>query len=550
MSDNYLGNPLLKSTNVRVNYTAEQLQEYMRCAEDPVYFMEKYIKVVNLDHGLVDFKLYGFQQRIVETIHKNRFTICKIPRQSGKSITVTSYLLHYCLFNPNVRVAILANKGTTAKELLDRFKTSYENLPRWLQQGIVEWNKFSVQLENGSRIISAATSSSAVRGGSYNCIVLDEYAYVPNGVAEEFFSSVYPTISSGTSTKAILISTPKGLNHFYKTWTNAVNGKNGYVPIEAHWYDVPGRDEKFKRETIANTSEAQWRVEYLCDFVGSENTLIAPSKIANLVFGVPTSSTPDGLDIYETPKKGNIYAICIDTSRGEEQDYHAFSVIDCTNTPYRQVAKFRNNTISYQVFPHMIKKVGEMYNEALALFELNDLGQAVAEILHEELEYGNILSVTNRGKRGQKADGGFGSGKVQWGVRMSYQIKKIGCSLLKDMIEGDKLIIQDFDTISEFSTFVSRGASYEANEGYNDDLVSTLVLFGWLTTQSYFKDYTNSDIRKKIYEEQIRKIEEQIVPFGFFNDGADTEDSDENRRIFDDRSTNQRESDEMDLWKD
>jgi hypothetical protein len=548
MSENYLGNPLLKNTNVRVNYTAEQLQEYVHCAEDPVYFMEKYIKVVNLDHGLVDFKLYPFQRRIVETIHKNRFTICKIPRQSGKSITVTSYLLHYCIFNSNVRVAILANKGTTAKELLDRFKTSYENLPRWLQQGVVEWNKFSVQLENGSKIISAATSSSAVRGGSYNIIVLDEYAYVPNGVAEEFFSSVYPTISSGTSTKAILISTPKGLNHFYKTWTNAQHGKNGYVPVEANWYDVPGRDEKFKQETIANTSEAQWRTEYECDFVGSENTLIVPSKIANMVFGVPISTTAEGLDVYEPPKKGNIYAICVDTARGDEQDYHAMSVIDCTKMPYRQVAKFKNNTLSYQVLPHYIKKVGDMYNEALVLFEINDLGQAVAEVLHEELEYGNILSVSHRGKRGQKADGGFGSGKVQMGVRMSYQIKKMGCSILKDMIENDKLVIQDFDTISEFSTFVSRGPGYEANEGYNDDLISTLVLFGWLTTQSYFKDYTNSDVRQRIYEEQIRKIEEQVLPFGFLNDGMDADD--DNSIIFDDRNERQRRQDDMNLWKD
>jgi hypothetical protein len=548
VSDNYLGNPLLKSTNVQVKYTAEQVQEYVKCADDPVYFMEKYIKVVNLDKGLVPFELYPFQKRIVNTIHNNRFTICKIPRQSGKSITVTSYLLHYCLFNPNVRVAILANKGTTAKELLDRFKTSYENLPRWLQQGVVEWNKFSVQLENGSKIISAATSSSAVRGGSYNVIVLDEYAYVPNGVAEEFFSSVYPTISSGNNTKAILISTPKGLNHFYKTWTNAQNGKNGYVPIEAKWYDVPGRDDKFKEQTIANTSEAQWRTEFECDFVGSENTLIVPSKIANMVFGVPINTTAEGLDVYEAPKKGNIYAICVDTSRGDEQDYHAMSVIDCTKMPYRQVAKFKNNTLSYQVFPHYIKKVGDMYNEALVLFEINDLGQAVAEVLHEELEYGNILSVSNRGKRGQKADGGFGSGKVQMGVRMSYQIKKMGCTILKDMIENDKLIIQDFDTISEFSTFVARGAGYEANEGYNDDLISTLVLFGWLTTQSYFKDYTNSDVRQRIYEEQIRKIEEQVMPFGFFSDGMDSDNED--LEIFNENKNFNKKTNASETWDD
>jgi len=285
-----------------------------------------------------------------------------------------------------------------------------------------------------------------------------------------------------------------------------------------------------------------------CDFVGSENTLIVPSKIANMVFGVPISTTAEGLDVYEPPKKGNIYAICVDTARGDEQDHHAMSVIDCTKMPYRQVAKFKNNTLSYQVLPHHIKKVGDMYNEALVLFEINDLGQAVAEVLHEELEYGNILSVSHRGKRGQKADGGFGSGKVQMGVRMSYQIKKMGCSILKDMIENDKLVIQDFDTISEFSTFVSRGPGYEANEGYNDDLISTLVLFGWLTTQSYFKDYTNSDVRQRIYEEQIRKIEEQVLPFGFLNDGMDADD--DNSIIFDDRNERQRRQDDMNLWKD
>lgn len=544
-NENYLGNPLLKGTNVQVNYTQEQVEEYLKCAEDPVYFIEKYIKVVNLDHGLVDFNLYPFQKRIVETVHKNRFTICKIPRQSGKSITVTSYLLHYCLFNPNVRVAILANKGNTAKELLDRFKTSYENLPRWLQQGIVEWNKFSVQLENGSKIISAATSSSAVRGGSFNIIVLDEFAYVPTNFAEDFFSSVYPTISSGKNTKCIIISTPKGLNHFYKTWVGAVGNKNSYVPVEANWYDVPGRDAKFKQETIANTSEAQWNVEYECQFLGSDNTLISPSKIANMVFGVPVNSTKEGMDIYEYPQKDHIYSICVDTSRGDNLDYHAFVVIDCTQMPYRQVAKFRNNTISYQLFPHYIKKAGDMYNEALVLLEINDLGQVVADILHEELEYGNILAVSNRVKKGQKADGGFGSGKAQMGVRMSGTVKKIGCGSLKDMIENDRLIIQDFETISEFSTYVSNGTSYEATEGYNDDLISCLVMFGWKSTQTYFKDFTNTDVRKKIYEEQIKKIEEEISPFGFSSIEDDIEDPAENRMIFDERTTLEKRMEEF-----
>jgi hypothetical protein len=327
------------------------------------------------------------------------------------------------------------------------------------------------------------------------------------------------------------------LNHFYKVWVGAVSKKNGYVPIEANWYDVPGRDAKFKAETIANTSEQQWNVEYECEFLGSDNTLVSPSKISNMVFGTPINSTKEGFDIYEEPQKDHIYSICVDTSRGDGLDYHAFSVIDCTSLPYRQVAKFRNNTISYQLFPHYIKKAGDMYNEALILFEINDLGQVVADILHEELEYGNLLWVSNRLKKGQKADGGFGSGKVQQGVRMSGTVKKIGCGALKDLIENDRLMVQDFDTISEFSTYVSNGTTFEASEGYNDDLVSSLVLFGWMSTQPYYKDYTNTDVRKKLYAEQIKKIEEEIMPFGFSSTEDDTDDPEENKRIFDDRST-------------
>lgn len=327
---------------------------------------------------------------------------------------------------------------------------------------------------------------------------------------------------------------------------DSISGKINIIDIK-----IDQKDYNFFDIVGVSTNEYYTNnvLSHNCDFVGSENTLIVPSKIANLVFGVPINTTAEGLDIYEAPQKGNIYAVCVDTSRGDEQDYHAMSVIDCTKMPYRQVAKFRNNTLSYQVFPHYIKKVGDMYNEALVLFEINDLGQAVAEVLHEELEYGNILSVSHRGKRGQKADGGFGSGKVQMGVRMSYQIKKIGCSILKDMIENDKLVIQDFETISEFSTYVARGAGYEANEGYNDDLISTLVLFGWLTTQSYFKDYTNSDVRQRIYEEQIRKIEEQVMPFGFYNQEDDDLAADA-AMLADERDLRQRKNDENELWND
>jgi hypothetical protein len=531
----YLGNPLLKAVNVKMEYTPEQAEEYIKCANDPEYFIEKYIKVVSLDEGLSEFKMYPFQKEIVKSFHNNRFTICKIPRQSGKSTTVSSYILHYVIFNPNVRVGILANKGNTAKELLDRLKTSYENLPKWLQQGVAEWNKFSILLENGSKIISAATSSSAVRGGSYNILILDEFAYVPNNVAEEFFSSVYPTITSGKTTKLMIISTPKGMNHFFKIWQDAIQGRNGYKPIEAHWYDVPGRDAKFKRDTIANTSEQQWRVEFECDFVGSENTLLSAQKLASMAFLNPLVSLSDGFDVYEHPVPGKIYTICVDTSHGVEMDYHAFTVIDCSQMPYRIVAKFRNNAMSPQVYPAYIKKIATSYNEAYVLFELNDIGASVANMLHDELEYGNFIHITNRGKKGQSADGGFGgAGKVTNGVNMSYAIKKLGCTLLKEMIESDKLLIQDFHIISELSTFCAHKSSFEATEGYKDDLVMTLVQFAWLTTQSFFKDYTNTDVRRRLYEEKLRLIEDNVMPFGFVADGGPEEDGSEEFQSGDD----------------
>jgi len=519
-NDHYLGNPLIKAANTPVEFTPEQIEEYMKCANDPVYFIENYIKIVHVDRGLIPFEMYPFQENIVRTIHDNRFTICKLPRQSGKSTTMISYLLHHVLFNQDKKVAILANKLTTARELLQRLKKSYENLPKWLQQGIVEWNKLSIHLENGSKVIASSTSSSAVRGDTYSIILLDEFAFVPNNIAEDFFNSVYPTISSGKSTKVVVVSTPKGMNMFYKMWKNAEKDKNSYVPIEVHWNEIPGRDQKFKEETIRNTSERQWMQEFECTFLGSEDTLISSAKLATMVFDDPIKSSMEGLDIFEEPKKDRLYIMCIDTCRAQGADYHAFTVVDVTEMPYKVVAKFRNNEMPVLVYPTMIQKIGNYYNEAHVLVEINDVGSEVADILYQEMEYENVLLVSNRGKKGQKVDGGFGeSGKVQYGVRTSYQIKKLGCSILKEMIEQDKLLIPDLDIISEFSTFISKGISYEASEGYHDDLVDTLVLFSWLTTQSYFREIIDIDTRKRLYEKRIHDLEQSLSPFGFIEDG-------------------------------
>ena len=524
-SNKYLGNANLKSAGVNINFSPEQIEEYMKCANDPLYFISNYVKIVSLDKGLVPFEPYDFQEEMIESVHKNRFVIMKCPRQSGKSTTMVSYLLHYILFNQNMSVAILANKLSTARELLGRLKLAYEYLPMWLQQGVVEWNKGSIVLENGSKALAAATSSSAVRGGSYNCIMLDEFAYVPQNVAEEFFSSVYPTITSGKDTKVIIVSTPKGLNMFYRLWVNATKkpgeeGKNEYFALDVHWRDVPGRDEEWKKQTIANTSVEQFRTEFETEFLGSMHTLVAPEKLKCLVYRTPEFINNEGLRIYQRPIPDHKYIMVVDTARGQGQDYHAFSVVDVSCIPYRVVATFRNNMLAPMLYPNAIYPIARQYNNAYTLVEINDIGGQVADILHDELEYDNIIYVSMQGRKGQVVNGGFGAkGSSINGVKTSTAVKRIGCSILKNLIEDTKLIVEDFNTVDELTTFVAKGDSFEAEDNHHDDLAMTLVLFSWLTTQSYFKSITGSDIRKDLYEEQIKNLEEEMTPFGFVDDG-------------------------------
>ena len=520
MSDNqvYLNNPLLKKANVPVEWTQENILEYQRCMESPLYFIENYIKIVSLDHGLVPFTMFPFQKEMVGTFHGERFSICKLPRQSGKTTTIVAYILHYILFNDNMNVAILANKAATARDILGRLQLAYENLPKWLQQGVMSWNKGSLDLENGSRVVASSTSSSAVRGGSYNMIFLDEFAFVPNNVAEDFFSSVYPTISSGKSTKVIIVSTPNGMNLFYKLWNDAEHKRNSYVPIEVHWSEVPGRDEKWKDETIKNTSPEQFAREFECEFLGSVNTLIHPSKIKSMSFVDPMKSNA-GLDVYKNPVQERTYALIADVARGTQNDYSAFIVFDVTEYPYTIVAKYRNNEIKPMLFPTVIHKVAQSYNEAFVLVEVNDIGEQVANTLQFDLEYDNLMMASMRGRAGQVLGGGFSGGRAQLGVRTTKAVKKIGCSNLRTLIDADKLIIQDYDLIKELSTFVQHGSSFQAEDGSNDDLVMCCVLFSWMTDQAYFKELSDSDIRARLLSEQRSQLESDLLPFGFFDNG-------------------------------
>ncbi|CAR63310.1 DNA terminase packaging enzyme large subunit [Synechococcus phage S-RSM4] len=517
-NDVYLGNPNLKKAGTPIQFTKKQIDEWIKCKNDPIYFAMNYIQIISLDEGLVPFKMYDFQKEILRDFHENRFNIAKLPRQTGKSTTVVAYLLYYAIFYDSVNIGILANKASTARELLGRLQLAYENLPKWMQHGILVWNKGNVELENGSKILAASTSASAVRGMSFNILFLDEFAFVPNHVAEQFFASVYPTITSGKSTKVIIISTPNGMNHFYKMWEDARRGKNDYVTNEVHWSQVPGRDAKWKEETIKNTSPRQFAQEFECDFLGSADTLISPAKLQNIPFHDPIQSNA-GLDVYERVQKDHEYIITVDVARGIGGDYSAFIVFDITTMPYKIVAKYRNNEIKPVLFPSVIFQVCKEYNNPYVLVEVNDIGDSIAATLNYDLEYPNVLMCAMRGRAGQIVGQGFSGNKTQLGVKMSVTVKKIGCANLKAIIEEDKLLFNDFQIFQELTTFVQKKQAWEADEGYHDDLVMCMVLFAWLVMQEYFKEMTDQDIRRRIYEEQRNQIEQDMAPFGFIDDG-------------------------------
>ncbi|MDP6585692.1 MAG: terminase family protein [Anaerolineales bacterium] len=519
MVETYKGNPNLKSALVRQEFTQEQVKDFIKCSQDPIYFIEKYVNIVSIDEGLIPFNMYPFQQEIVKTFHEERFTICKLPRQSGKSTVVLSYLIHYIIFNDNVNVAILANKAATARDLLSRLQMAYEHLPSWLQMGVMNWNKGSLELENGSKILAASTSASTIRGGSYNIIFLDEFAFIPSNIAEAFFSSVYPTISSGQKSKVMIISTPHGMNMFYKMWTEAENGTNEFKPIEVHWSEVPGRDEAWKEQTIKNTSEQQFLQEFECSFLGSVDTLISPTKIQTIPHIDPMERSA-GFDVWERPKKENQYCITVDVARGSSNDYSAFVVVDITTIPYRVVAKYRSNEIKPLIFPDIIYRAAKTYNDAHILVEINDIGGQVADALHHDMAYENIIQSQVKGRLGQIVSSGFGDGESDLGIRTTKSLKRIGCSTLKQLIEGDKLHIPDFDIVVEMSTFIQKGQSFEAEDGGTDDLMMCLVFFAWLTDQQYFKELTDDDIRKQLFDSQKDVIEADMAPFGFIDDGV------------------------------
>lgn len=520
MSDGYLGNQHLKKTGVPIEWTPELIQEYARCASDPVYFAKKYIKIVHVDRGLVPFEMYPYQEKIAREITEHRRVAVLTARQSGKTTTATAIILHYILFNEFKTVAILANKGDSAREVLSRIQLAYEALPKWLQQGILEWNKGSIELENGCKIYAGTTSSSAIRGKSISFLYLDEVAFIEG--YDDFFASVYPTISSGESTKLLMTSTPNGLNHYYKTCQGAKEGTNGYRYVEVMWYDVPGRDEKWKQETLEALDHdfEKFKQEYECEFLGSSGTLISGERLKSLWSPQPLVKH-ESIKQYVAPKEGHTYVLIADVSRGKGLDYSAFSIVDVTQMPYVQVCTYRDNAIGPADYASVIHRFAKFYNEAHVLIEVNDIGGQVSDTLFFEFGYENMLFTEHGGRAGKRLSGGF-SKNVDRGIRTSKSVKAVGCSILKLLVEQQQLIVNDFDTIEELKHFSKKGTSFEAESGWHDDMVMTLVLFSWLSDQNYFKDITDINTLMALRELTEDQVDSDLLPFGFIADGSDT----------------------------
>jgi hypothetical protein len=515
----YNGNPLIKRERVEVQWTKELVEEYIKCSEDPIYFVETYMKIINVDDGLVPFKLYDYQKDILLSLKNQRKVILATARQIGKSTTTCAFILWYILFNQDKTVALLANKGETAREILGKIQLAYQHLPKWLQHGVLEWNKGSFELENNSRVIAAATSSDSIRGYAINMLFVDECAFIDHW--EEFWASTMPTISSGKTTKIVLVSTPKGLNHFYKLWSHAIEGKNDFHPIKVMWYDVPGRDETWKQSILAALAYdyEQFEQENEVQFLGSSGTLISSWKLKELTDKIPLLQK-NGVYQYEKPIKGHIYCMSADTSRGKGLDYSAFQLIDITSLPYKQVLVYRDNFITPIDYADIMYQTAKMYNDATMLIEINDIGQQVADYIFYEYEYEHVISTVNAGRLGKKVSGGF-SPNTDRGIRTTKNVKSIGCSIAKLLIEQNQLIVNDWNTINELSTFSKKGVSFEAEEGCHDDLVMALVLFGWLTDQSYFKELNNLDTLSKLRDKTDEQIMQDMIPFGIISDGRE-----------------------------
>lgn len=511
----YLGNSNLRRSGTKHHWTQDQVKEWFRCKADPIYFIENYVHIITIDHGLQLMELYDFQKEMVHRFHKHLRNVCVLGRQSGKSTTFAAFCCWYIIFHKAKTAAILAHKASTAQEILSRVQLAYEHIPKWMQQGIKEWNKRSFKLENESEVLAAATDSGSLRGFTVNLLFMDEVAHIPTNLYEDFFRSVYPTISSGKTSRVIMVSTPSGLNHFYDIVEKARRQRSQYVLSEYDWTAVPGRDQEWKENMIAETSEKDFRQEHEVKFLGSSFTLLDGPTLTRLSEQLADVKPvelkySDRFKVYEKPDKERTYFLIADPGEGVERDYSAINVIDITEYPFQQVATFRCNKTSELLFAPIIESIARYYNEALVMVESNK-GGVVLHSLNFEFEYENLIHYTPQSARGSRRKDSAGISK-KMGIECTKLVKRIGCSRLKEMIEGRHFNIQCKDTLEEFFHFIENKNSYEAEQGHHDDLVMGLVLFAFYANTNEFTEYQRRSFSKEYMQRHIDNIQDELLP--------------------------------------
>jgi len=516
----YKGNPLLRSRGEKIDYTPEMLNEYIKCKEDIIYFAENYFYIVNIDLGKIKIPLYKYQKKMLKAMKTpqryrgelKRHCIVLSSRQVGKSVVSRIFLLHSILFNKDKTYAILANKEKTALKLLKELKDAYAMLPLWLQQGVVDggWNKQSIEFENGIRVISSSTSSSAIRSESIALVFLDEFAFVPDNIANEFMSSVYPTISSGKTSRIIIVSTPKGLNAFHDIWKDAIDGNNNYYPIKVNWWEVPGRDKKFKEQTIKDLPGGlvQWSQEYACQFLGSSSTLIESDILETTETIDPIALKWSGaLQIFEEPIAGGSYVLGIDTAKGVGNDSSVIQVLKVVNDrKIIQVATYRNNLISPYDYGSVCLAIGQYYNNAYMMVESNAEGGEVLNVLWYDFEYENICNCDKKGL----------------GIRSTRTSKLNANMLLKEYMDKGWLKINNKHTIYELSRYVEvRPNIFKSEtETAHDDEVTSLLWGLWFIRTPFY----DGKITDRTFDNRF-KLEDNTdneAPFMYIDDGINS----------------------------
>ena len=505
----YLGNELIKRASAKTEYTNEQIEEYVKCSLDIFYFIETYCKIPTVDHGVSNITLYPYQRKMIQQMADERYSFFSTPRQVSKTASACLFILWFTIFRSDKDFFIVANKRDTAAESIYRITVTLENLPFWLQPGVTSLNKGSITFANGSRILSAATTSGTLRGKSGN-VYIDEACDIDH--FDDFLSGTLPVLSSGKTTKIIITTTPSRQGtKLYELYRSAKNGVGEFKLFEVAWNEAPGRDEAWKEKTIETIGLRKFNIEFMAQWLSSSGSLIDSFYLEKIYSGITEGKIVNDIKIYDAPIKGHVYFISVDVSRGAGIDNSAFSVIDITEYPYKQVATYYNNLVSTMFFPSIIHNAALLYNEAFVLVETNDAGLEVANILYYDLEYENVLFTIIKGRSGQVLCGPMKQAKL--GVKTSKATKSVGCNNLKTLIESNNLEIYDKDTFNELSAFIVSGTSYQADDDAHDDLVMTLVNFSWAANQHYFKSLIDADLRKHIFENTEAELEQSLVPF-------------------------------------